>query len=160
MRILLSALMWFCLTFEARGQQQPERVESATVISQQYLSAYQVLDIDALKKLYSAEARFIDPTSLNIPNLAQPFHWNGRDEILKGVSEWKKSVISLKYDIDKTFEASECVVFVGAVSAKVKTKQSTITYVYDIVTILTVKQGQVVEHRDYTNYKNVRVITQ
>ncbi len=117
-----------------------------------YLDAYQKLDLVSLENSYAEDATFDDPTSLLVQGIGGPFVWRGREKILAGIRNWAQSISSLRYDIDDVYEASGRVVFVGAVNPVVATAEGPAQYRYRIVTIITIENGRVSEHRDYTDY--------
>jgi ketosteroid isomerase-like protein len=158
LRIIAMALAAFTLTgappvAAATGQRgDPATIAAAT----RYLGAYQALDLETLKTLYSEEAAFNDPTSLHIQGIGGPFVWRGRTSILDGMRAWiVGGVTALQYDIEDVYEASGRVVFVGSINSFVNAPSGTTQYRYRIVTIVTVENGHVVEHRDYTDYAGV-----
>jgi len=126
--------------------------------AQEYLAAYSRMDLKALERLYAEDAVFDDPTSTKVQGIGGPFVWHGRKEILAHIGEWAKSMQSLNYDVERVYEASGHVVFVGDVKPLVVTPEGLVQNVYPIVTIVTVADGRVVEHRDYTNYAAGRVV--
>lgn len=123
-----------------------------------YLDAYARLDITALEGMYTEDALFNDPTSANIQGIGGPFVWRGRAEILARIHDWAKTIKSLTYEVERVYEASNHVVFVGAVKPLVKTEKGDVEYRYPIVTIVTIVSGRVLEHRDYTDYAAGRVL--
>lgn len=123
-----------------------------------YLDAYQTLDLVRLEALYADDVRFNDPTSVHAQGVGGPFVWNGRAAVLAGIRGWSTYVRSLNYDIERIYEASGHVVFVGAVNPVVATPDGLAHYRYSIVTIITIQDGRVVEHRDYTDYAGAELI--
>lgn len=126
--------------------------------AQDYLAAYSRMDLKALAEFYADDAAFNDPTSTKVPGIGGPFVWRGRNEILAHIAEWKKSIRSLDYDVERIYEASGHVVFVGNVKPLTATPDGLVQYAYPIVTVVTVADGRIVEHRDYTNYAASRVV--
>ncbi|MBP6014738.1 MAG: nuclear transport factor 2 family protein [Alphaproteobacteria bacterium] len=155
----MQALILF-LSLAVAHAEAPQPYGNAAVIAQAnaYLAAYAKLDINALERLYTEDAVFNDPTSTNVPGIGGPFVWKGRAEILAHLREWAKTTKSLNYDVERRYEASNHVVFVGAVKPLVKTAKGDVQYRYPIVTIITIANGRVSEHRDYTNYAAGRVV--
>lgn len=148
-----SAFLLF-LSLTVAHAEAPQPHGNAAVIAQAnaYLDAYARLDTTALERLYAEDAVFNDPTSATVPGIGGPFVWKGRAEILAHLREWAKTTKSLSYDVERRYEASNHVVFVGAVKPLVKTAKGDVQYRYPIVTIITIANGRVSEHRDYTNY--------
>lgn len=123
-----------------------------------YLDAYSRLDTSALEQVYAEDAVFEDPTSTNVKGIGGPFRWRGRAQILASLREWAKSTKSLKYSVERRYEASNHVVFVGTVFPLVKSSKGDVQYSYPIVTIVNIANGRVVEHRDYTNYAAGKIL--
>ncbi len=135
----------------AKGTQRGDStiIEAAT----RYLDAYQSLDLDRLESLYVEGAAFDDPTSLHVQGIGGPFVWRGRTNILAGIRSWiVGGVTALEYEIEDTYEASGRVVFIGAINSFVAAPNGIARYRYRIVTIVTIENGLVSEHRDYTDY--------
>ncbi len=149
----MQALTLFLSVAVAQAE-APQPHGNAAVIAQAkaYLDAYARLDTAALERLYAEDAVFNDPTSANVPGIGGPFVWRGRTEILAHLREWAKTTKSLNYEVARLYEASNHVVFVGAVKPLVMTAKGDVQYRYPIVTIITITNGRVSEHRDYTNY--------
>jgi ketosteroid isomerase-like protein len=131
----------------ALAQDTPEAVAEA------YLAAYQAQDFAALETLYAEDAVFIDPTSETVPGIGGPFDWTGREAILAGIRGW--GATRLEYEIDRSYSASGHVVFDGAVAAIYETQAGSVAYRYPIITIVTVEDGHVTEHRDYTDFSGM-----
>lgn len=125
-------------------------------IAETYLSAYESQDFAALEALYADDAVFIDPTSFDVAPVTAPIEWHGRTAILDGIAGW--GVERLHYDIDRTFSASDRIVFDGDVTVTYAMEGGDRQYRFPIVTIITVSGGHVVEHRDYTDYAGVEAI--
>lgn len=131
----------------------PQSGDAATVqIARDYLEAYQELDTERLATMYADDVVFYDPTSFELEGMGAPFLWVGRDEVLARLGDWRRSVAAIPYEIERVYEAAGRVVFVGAVLPAMRTSGGLATYRYSIVTIVSVRGGKIVEHRDYTNY--------
>lgn len=147
MRTLTAAAVLTMIGSSAVAQDAPEAVAEA------YLAAYQAQDFAALEALYAEDAVFIDPTSEAIQGIGGPFDWTGREAILAGIRGW--GATRLEYEIDRTWSASGHVVFDGAVAAIYETETGSVAYRYPIITIVTVEDGRVTEHRDYTDFSGM-----
>ncbi|MGE0737457.1 MAG: nuclear transport factor 2 family protein [Alphaproteobacteria bacterium] len=150
-------MKWFAglLLVLGAGSAQAEIVsgDAATIsVARAYLEAYQRLDVQRLESHYADDVEFNDPTSLRVAGIGGPFVWRGREAVLSGVRRWARSIQSLNYDIDRIYEASGRVVFVGGVTSAVRTPGGLVRYRYPIVTIVTISDGRISEHRDYTDY--------
>lgn len=134
---------------ETKQRGDPAIIAAAT----RYLDAYQALDLPQLESLYSESAAFDDPTSLHVRGIGGPFVWRGRAKILDGVRSWiAGGVTALAYDIEDIYEASGRVIFIGAINSFAAAPDGMAQYRYRIVTIVTIENGLVTEHRDYTDY--------
>lgn len=144
-------ILWAALTFAApAAAQTAQREHEATIAAATaYLDAYQAFDLERLEALYAEDATFDDPTSLLLTGVnGAPFVFRGRDAILNGIRFWmQNSVTSLRYDVEEIYESSGRVVFIGAATANGPSR-----WRFRIVTIVTIENGLVVEHRDYTDY--------
>lgn len=159
-RCKLASLMLTSLAV-AHAADAPQPYGDAAVIAQAeaYLDAYARLDTTALGRFYADDAVFNDPTSANVQGIGGPFFWKGRAEILAHIRGWAKTTRSLNYDVERVYEASNHVVFVGAVKPVIKTGKGEVQHSYPIITIVTIASGRVTEHRDYTNYAAGRVVS-
>ena len=119
-----------------------------------YLAAYEMLDLGTLERMYSDDAVFADPTSYGQPNFAEPFTFIGKKKVLEGLSGFKSKygLARLKYVIETRFEAPNQTVYIGSVTSVVKTPKGERSVVYPAVTIVTVTNGRISEHRDYIDY--------
>jgi ketosteroid isomerase-like protein len=131
LRTLTAAVGLTLMSGVAMAQDTPEAVAEA------YLAAYQAQDFAALETLYAEDAVFIDPTS----------------ETVAGIRGW--GATRLEYTIDRSYSASGHVVFDGAVAAIYETQTGSVAYRYPIITIVTVEDGHVTEHRDYTDFSGM-----
>jgi len=148
---ILVTLMWLgCAQAAERAGAHGDAAVIA--MAEAYLEAYSSLDIGKLEKYYDEQAVFFDPTSTSVQGIGGPFRWQGRAEILKNIRNWSKSTRSLKYVVERRFESSNYVVFVGDVYPLVISGKGDVQYKYPIITIVTITNGRVMEHRDYTNY--------
>lgn len=127
--------------------------DSAEQIARAYIAAYEAQDFDAMRAFYAPDARFIDPTSFEMDDVTPDIDWTGADEILAGISSW--GVASGVYNFDRVYEASGRVVFDAEMDVVYATPEGEVTYRYPIITILTIEDGQVVEHRDYTGFNEM-----
>lgn len=153
---MLRALVMACFVIAAAGPaaaQPAQRGDAATIAAATaYLDAYQAFDLERLEALYAEDATFDDPTSLRLAGVdGAPFVFRGRDAILNGIRFWmQNSVTSLRYDVEDVYESSGRVVFIGAASTI--GPEGSAQWRFRIVTIVTIENGLVVEHRDYTDY--------
>lgn len=132
--------------------QTPRQSGHADVIATAttYLHAYENLDVVALADIYAEDADFIDDTSRIMPN---PFVWHGREAVLAGIQGWRDdSVEHITYELEQVFESARRVVFIGYVVTDLRGPNGQVRYRYPTVTIVTLRDGLVIEHRDYVDY--------
>ncbi|MGE0045873.1 MAG: nuclear transport factor 2 family protein [Hyphomonadaceae bacterium] len=149
MRAFFAAIgLFFLCAAPAAAQEHGDAQRIA--LARAYLDAYAALDQSRLGALYAEDAEFNDPTSIGVEGIGGPFVWSGRAEILARIAEWSQTIQSLRYDIERIYESGGRVVVIGAVNPIMRTGER---YRFAIVTILTIEDGRVREHRDYTNYR-------
>lgn len=144
--IVVAALMFAAPAVAQTTQREHEATIAAATA---YLDAYQAFDLERLEALYAEDATFDDPTSLLLSGVnGAPFVFRGREAILNGIRFWmQQSVTSLHYDVEHVYESSGRVVFIGDATTNGPSR-----YRFRIVTIVTIENGLVSEHRDYTDY--------
>ncbi|WP_394693357.1 nuclear transport factor 2 family protein [Hyphobacterium sp.] len=155
MKTLFSALL-FCLGgfwTSALAQEQTPARQTAEA----WLDAYQAQDFSAMRALLTDESVFIDPTSLGRENFGDPINWQGADAILAGVGAW--GVTHAEYHIDRTYESPGRVIFDGSVDVTYGDPDNPVSYNFPIITIVTVRDGWVAEHRDYTDFDGARSLS-
>jgi len=146
-RILLA--LTACLMITGAGHAQDARATAEA-----WLRAYEAQDQDAMRALLTEDSRFVDPTSFDRPEVTERIEWTGPDAILSGVAAWGAS--AGEYTVSRTFEASNRVVFEAEMRVTYGEDENTVSFIYPIVTIITVEDGHVAEHRDYTDFDGMR----
>lgn len=138
---------------QAQGAQADPRAETIAV-ADAYMAAYQELDEAALAGFYADDARFFDPTSYDMEGFAAPFDFHGRDAILAGIATFKTDygLVRVPYAVTTKIAGMHDVAYIGEVQSEVRVKGEMQRYAYPIVTIITVRDGKVIEHRDYVDY--------
>ncbi|QNL19837.1 nuclear transport factor 2 family protein [Hyphobacterium sp. CCMP332] len=145
MKLLFSGLLFClgCLWADTLAQDStPSRQ-----IADAWLTAYQAQDFDAARGLLTHESVFIDPTSFGRENFGEPINWTGADAIISGISSW--GLAGAEYSFDRVYESPGRVIYDGSVLV---TYQNGARYDFPIITIVTVADGHLVEHRDYTDF--------
>ncbi len=112
-----------------------------------WLAAYQAQDFEAAREFLTDESVFIDPTSFGRENFGEPINWTGPDAIINGISSW--GLVNGEYRFDRVYESPGRVIYDGNVLV---TYGNGAQYDYPIITIVTVSDGRLVEHRDYTDF--------
>lgn len=122
-------------------------------IADAYLAAYQAFDIDRIEALVTEDFDFSDPTSESLPN---PFNYSGRDVVMGHWRDYRAGVDSHRfvYTIDRRYAFSGHVVLIGSIEVFATGQGMSSHAEASIVTILTVRDGQVAAHRDYADYES------
>ncbi|WP_203291176.1 nuclear transport factor 2 family protein [Maricaulis parjimensis] len=126
-------------------------------IAETYMQAYQEQDLDLLQTLYADDAVFLDPTSGDVLPITPPIHWEGPDAIIAGLRSW--GTARMTYTLDRSFNASGRFVYEGVSNVVYATPEGERVYQFPIITIVTIEDGEVTEHRDYTDYDGMREVT-
>jgi ketosteroid isomerase-like protein len=137
--------------------QEADTEMSAQNVAENYLAAYSTQDWETVRALYAEDAVFIDPTSLEL-GFDNPIEWTGADEIITGIGGW--GVSELHYQIHNTYESSGRVVFQADAVVTYPNPDGDVLMNYPITTIITVTDGLVTEHRDYTDFAGASRITE
>jgi ketosteroid isomerase-like protein len=121
-----------------------------------WLAAYQAQDFDAARGLLTDASIFIDPTSFGRDGFGEPINWTGAEAIIAGISSW--GLDNAAYTFERVYESPGRVIYDGSVLV---TYQNGAQFNYPIISIVTVENGHLVEHRDYTDFDGAtRVDTQ
>ena len=134
----------------------PDQPTGSVEIAQAYISAYERQDFDAMRDLMADDAVFIDPTSFDLAFVREPVHWTGADEVLAGISAW--NIARGEYHFDRVYEAAGRIVFDASMDVYYATSEGERGFRYPIITIVTVENGLVTEHRDYTGFNDMAPI--
>lgn len=137
-----------------------EPMSEARRVAQEYIEAYGAFDLDRVQELYAEDAVFTDPTSFSFVDFGAPYHWEGRSTIMAELRKLasEQGVQAVRYFPSQVFEASGRVVFVADLRPVYKVPEGLIRTEIPIVTIVTVEDGRVVEHRDYADYARLRTV--
>jgi len=145
------AILAAMLTWQTDAPPAPDTVRP---VADAYMEAYQAQDFEVLSGLYAEDAIFVDPTSFDVAPITSPIRWQGSDAIIDGIQGW--SVTSMRYTLERTYEASGHVIYDGISDVEFGTPEGAVTYRFPIITIITVENGQATEHRDYTDYAGMQ----
>lgn len=146
-------LLTMTMTMLTSTAVQTDQPATSMDIARAYISAYEQQDFDAMRGLMADDAVFIDPTSFDMAFVQTPIHWTGPDEILGGVSAW--NIARGEYHFDRVYEAAGRVVFDASMDVYYATSEGERGFRYPIITIVTVEDGRVTEHRDYTGFNEM-----
>lgn len=124
-------------------------------LARAYMAAYSELDLDAMEGFLAEDVIFTDQTSTD-PAHPGGIDLLGRDALRQTLDDFiaQYQPITLGFEWETVFESNSRVVFIGHVNALYPTEDPAQRFRWRSrqVTVLTVDNGRVVEHRDYANY--------
>ncbi len=124
-------------------------------LAKDYIAAYSTFDVTKMEPFYSDDAMFHDPTT-SPPGTDGALLLTGKAAILKGLGDYAASFnrFSVEYKIERQYESNGVVVFIAQLSYMGESKDGDkFAGSAPIVTAITVKDGKVVRHTDYFDYK-------
>ena len=141
----------FCILFIPSFALAESGANDIDMIVDEYMEAYKSFDVDRVETLISEDFDFHDPTSEALP---EPFITSGRDNVLRKWSAYRATVDEHRfiYEVERRFSYSGHVVLIGQAGWHVVADGQLSQSMMPIVTIITVRDGMVVAHRDYVDY--------
>lgn len=125
-------------------------------IAREYMAAYSAVDWDTMEGFLAGNAVFDDPTALGEDIGVDGLHHEGREAMMTALRAFADTYhpIELGFVWDTVFESNGRVVFMGEVNALYPTETEGQTFRWHApqVTVITVRDGQVIQHQDYANY--------
>jgi hypothetical protein len=153
MKHSLSAIAAIAL-FATGALAQP--APGAEHIARDYMAAYSAVDWGAMEGFLAETAVFEDPTALGEDIGVDGLYHAGRDATLTALRAFADTYhpIELGFVWDTVFESNGRVVFMGEVNAlyPTETEGQTFRWRASQVTVITVRDGQVIHHQDFANY--------
>lgn len=151
-RILIAAFALLAAPVAALAQ-EPARSE-VEQIARAYMQAYSEADWDGMAPFMGDDFVLIDRTN---PDPDFEAEHRGRDFALEMLRTFgrEQGVIELGFEFPTVFESNNLVIFSGFVN--VYAAPPSVDYAYrwraEQVTVLTIRDGRVVRHEDYANYR-------
>ncbi|MCB2112875.1 MAG: nuclear transport factor 2 family protein [Parvularculaceae bacterium] len=153
---LIFNTMAVATAFFAVAHAQNDAQSSVVDTASNYLAAYSTFDVAKMAPFYADDAVFTDPTSNDqIPGFEE-FTFDGKDAILRGLGDYAAGYksFSVHYDVKRRYESADNVVFIADLTYKGETKKGEpFAGGAPIVTVIKVKDGKVVRHTDYFDYR-------
>lgn len=149
---------FFALMLIIAGSSQALAQDDTRQVADGWLDAYTSQDFDAMRGLLTEESRFIDPSSFGREGFSQEINWTGPDAILSGIQEW--GVSRAVYTFENVFSSPGRVVYRGSIDVTFGQSDPQIRMMFPIITIISVENGRVMEHRDYTDYDAANVVSE
>lgn len=154
MKSLILALVVCFSTSVVQAQQ--EKVFNDTTgetrdVATRYFSHYMAMDWDRLEPMLHADATFEDPTAELLFG-GKPHR--GKDNVIKNFRDGYASLTSMKANSLRTIFSGKSAVFQFELSFGFRNRHNGITTInMPLVVVVTVKDGKVIEHRDYGDYR-------
>lgn len=120
-----------------------------TVIGENYAEAYFNMDFDKMAIFMHEDFNFLDPTATLV------FGWSNPKGIDSAVNFFKtnySSLLEMNPTFTRKFFSGETAMFEMNLKFNFKVDEDTININMPLVTVLTLKDGKVIEHRDYGDY--------
>ncbi|HRH43643.1 MAG TPA: nuclear transport factor 2 family protein [Pyrinomonadaceae bacterium] len=147
-------LILLLTAFAANAQQKnpfQEKTEVAQVIATQYFNHYMAIDWDKLGALMHDDITFDDVTAELLFGEKKPV---GKENVLKNFRDTFVAITNMTPKLTRTFFSGSIGVFEMDLSFSFKNRQNGITTItMPLVVVITVKDGKVISHRDYGDYR-------
>ncbi len=154
----IKILILFCFSVTALQYAQnktplKDSTVVTTAISEQYIQWYLNLNFDALGTLMHQDFSFEDPTA------AMLFGWNkpeGKENALAFFKTNYASITEMKADIIRKIISGNHAIYEMQLHFKFYQNEDKdlISISMPLITILAIKDGKVIEHKDYANYND------
>lgn len=149
---LTAIVATLCLATAASAQDMSD----AERIAREYMQAYSDIDWDGMLALTDEHIIFTDETGMGEDVPAEGYRDEGIEERRASLQAFTDSShpITMGFQWDRVFESNGHVVFMGEVNALFPTRVNGRLYNWRSpqVSVITVRDGKVVEHRDFANY--------
>lgn len=154
-RLIIGAVMALAAASHAAAQEDGASA-AAVKLAGDYLAAYSTFEPDKMAPFLADDMVFYDPTSSTQTADGGAFIFEGKAAVLKGLGDYAAQYedFSVSYDVERRYESEGNVVFVAQLSYALETIDGkTFAGTAPIVTVVAVKDGKVVKHTDYYDYK-------
>ncbi|MGH9946287.1 MAG: nuclear transport factor 2 family protein [Pyrinomonadaceae bacterium] len=138
--------------FAANAQQNKfaETTAATKGIATKYFDLYMAMDWDKMEPLMHADITFEDPTAHGMFGDKRPV---GKADVLKNFREGYASLTGMKAKLSRTFFSSNAAAFELDLIFGFRNRQNGITTItMPLVVTLLIKDGKVIEHRDFGDY--------
>ena len=154
--LFIVSIATFGVLNNAWAESSDENPSSSVDIAQAYLDAYSTFDMSLVEPFLAEDAVFRDDTSTVQAASGGPFHFVGKDAYLKGLGDYvaQFEYFRVDYDVRRRWESNDIVVFVADLTYEGKAADSPeFSGSLAAVTVITVRDGKVVLHKDYLDYE-------
>ncbi|RKQ96814.1 MULTISPECIES: nuclear transport factor 2 family protein [Maricaulis] len=144
------------LTLAPALSAQDDTNAEAEAIARTYMDHYSAVDWDAMEAMLAADMVFSDTTAQGESYGPDGIQEDGRDAMMATLREFGERYhpIELGFEWDDVFASNSRVVFIGHVNALYPTQSEGQVFRWRSrqVSVITVRDGQVVAHQDFANY--------
>lgn len=159
---LINAVFITCVVLPVQAGEAPYAPEEQVYlasgevtrrVAETYFDAYIRRDWTAIEGLISEDGGFSDPTSEQIFG-TKPHR--GKEETIKAFRNGYAGITAMSANITRTVFSSSYALFEGTLdwTLKLQSGKTIDTKEMPIVVILTIKDGKVVDHKDYADYRS------
>lgn len=134
-----------------QGNQFKSTTDATQDISTKYFNSYIAMDWDKLEPMLHPDATFEDPTAALLFGEKRP---SGKVNVMKNFRDGYESLTSMKAKLSRTFFSGSAGIFELDLTFGFRNRQNGITTInMPLVVVITVKDGKVISHRDYGDYR-------
>lgn len=120
-------------------------------IATRYFDNYMAMDWDRLEPMLHADATFEDPTATLLFGDKKP---RGKENVMKNFRMGYESLTGMRAKLARTFFSGDTGIFELDLTFGFRNRQNGITTItMPLVVVIAVKDGKVVSHRDYGDYR-------
>jgi len=143
------------ITTFALNAQEKTPFKDATDVTQdvatRYFNTYMAMDWDKLEPMLHVDSTFEDPTAHLLFGLKRPA---GKEAVIKNFREGYASLTSMKAKLSRTFFSGDTGIFELDLTFGFRNRQNGITTItMPLVVMIAVKDGKIIMHRDYGDYR-------
>lgn len=124
-----------------------------------YMKAFFAFDVKKLSEYYTEDAIFRDPTS-EVWGEESAWNMDGKEQIMKKMNSFLSNYdeVTIQYNVKTRYESGGHHVFTGKSKVSYEKQGALETACVAVTSVVSVKDGKVVEHRDYYDYDNFKKI--
>jgi ketosteroid isomerase-like protein len=138
------------------GPVAAQDMSEAEALARDYMVHYSAADWDGMEPYLAEDVVFSDPTALGEDAGPDGYLFESRAAAMAALRDFdaRYNPIELGFEWDTVFESNNRVVFIGHVNARYPTEDPDQHFRWraEQVTVLTVRDGQIVRQHDFVNY--------
>lgn len=156
LRFALATMALFPLAAPAAAQNIDipafEQASAETArIAEAYFNAYASMDWDRLEPMLHDEVSFADPTAKQI---FQGIDLAGKEAVIGLFRQYNQSLEAMSFEKDRLIASGDSAVMIGTLDWTMRLgPERSVRTQMPFATVITVKDGKVIAHRDYGDYR-------